>query len=549
MLTPVTVAEEAGVQSLRADGGPGFIYLVAEPWDTVRTWIGETSELQLTLRYFDGGPGTLLIRYDSSDQRFRLVDSTPPGAWRTPDTLPKGQPLTGERKWKTLTVRLPFAYFTKRLNGGDLRIEGQGKDFALAGIALTRVSKGQEASIAVKQELRVARTVGLESFATGARFIGRFVQDGAAPIVMEAELSREISSTQGNGAVFNPQASGGGAAQYIASATYGFTVVTPGQYVIWERGYFPPWGVWRHSEWVDDAQHEVLDGNYGTQGVWAWVRAGVCDLKAGNHTFKLNFLGGASLDVIVLTREDTQPDLATLRSSYQGATTGEIWTVPVKPFDVARWRDVQFRLPATVEATYEYSLDSGKTWKALASPEDLSALPVKGGGSDSVQFHITARSRDGKTPFLFGGGTLTYQAGPRNTQVVENSRLKIEFDTYGIRSIFDKRAGLPVAQAPAMHDSFLSLTLKKPGDATPFIRDLYNATLERCEVGGTADTPVLTLTHVMDNGLRVTTTGTLLPNGQSEWQMAIENPTEFEVAEFRFPVVTGIALGGTSADD
>ena len=31
--------------------------------------------------------------------------------------------------------------------------------------------------------------------------------------------------------------------------------------------------------------------------------------------------------------------------------------------------------------------------------------------------------------------------------------------------------------------------------------------------------------------------------------MEIDNPTEFEVAEFRFPVLTGIALGGNPADD
>ena len=56
-------------------------------------------------------------------------------------------------------------------------------------------------------------------------------------------------------------------------------------------------------------------------------------------------------------------------------------------------------------------VDGGKTWTGFDPQDNLTKLPVKGGGTDSLQFHIIARSRDGKTPFLFGGGTLTYQAG------------------------------------------------------------------------------------------------------------------------------------------
>ena len=65
---------------------------------------------------------------------------------------------------------------------------------------------------------------------------------------------------------------------------------------------------------------------------------------------------------------------------------------------------MQFGLPDTVERQCEYSLDGGKTWTALDANGDLGKLPVQDGGKDSLQFHIKARSRDGKSPFLFGGG-------------------------------------------------------------------------------------------------------------------------------------------------
>ena len=70
-----------------------------------------------------------------------------------------------------------------------MRIEGLSNDFALAGVAITRMPKGQEPPMLMKQELRVARTVGMESFISGARFTGRFIQKNDVPIVIEAELA------------------------------------------------------------------------------------------------------------------------------------------------------------------------------------------------------------------------------------------------------------------------------------------------------------------------------------------------------------------------
>ncbi|MDD5707122.1 MAG: NEW3 domain-containing protein [Kiritimatiellae bacterium] len=546
-LVPTNVADTAGALALRPNGEPGYVYLAAEPWSVFRNWKGE-SDLVLTVRYFDGGDGVLRIRYDSSDASIRH-DPYPVGVWRTPDDIPDGQRLRGDGAWKTFTTRLPFAFFAKRLHGGDLRIEGYGRYFVLGGAAVTRVPKGQEPPVILSQALRVARAEGLHSFSAGARFSGPFVQHGAAPIAIEAEMADAIVAQQGDGVIYEPQASGGGAIAHVASASYRLTVATPGRYFVWQRGAFPIVGGWLHHEWLDGDQRTVMDGAWGPTNGWVWIRAGAYDLTAGEHTLKLNYCGGAKLDVIVLTQQDAAPDVAAIVSSYRGPTGGEIWTVPVKPFDVARWRRATFRLPANVEARCEYSSDGGKTWQALASPDDLAALPVHGGGTDSLQFHVAMKARDGKSSFMFGGGTLSYQSGPNDARIVENGRLKIEVDAYGLKSITDKRSGLPVARAASMHEAIVSLMWKKPGDATPFSQDLYNAVLEGCEVSGTAERPVLTLTHRLDNGIGIATIGTLLPNGQSEWQMRIDNDSDVEVVEFRFPVVTGIQLGGDPSDD
>lgn len=296
-----------GLQAFGPNGQPSNIYVKTGPWEKFHPWLGNKDVL-FTIRYFDGDKGTMLIRYDSSDFNVR-VDPNSIGAWRVPDQYPDGVPLTGSQTWKALSLRLPLAFFTKRVNGGDLRIEGFGKDFILGGVAFTRVPKGPE--LPVKQAL--------------------FTE--------------------------SPQ-------------------------------------------------------------------------------------------------------------TYDQAT-GEFWTESVEPFDVAQWRSVTFDLPATVDAQYEYSTDSGKSWTAFDPKNGLSKIPVTGGGKDHIQFHIKGHSHDGVTPFHFGGGVLAYQAGPHNTWTIENARMKVEVDPFGIKSIFDKKTGQTVSDAPPFHAALVNLMMKKPGASPP----------------------------------------------------------------------------------
>ena len=283
-LTPAVRDGVACIRSVRADGTLGYFYLLAEPWNAFAAWLGDNDVL-LTVRYFDGVPGTLVIKYDSSDPRVRH-DPYPAGVWRTPDACPQGVKLEGSKTWKTLTARLPFAYFTKRVHGADLRLDVNAADFALAGVAFSRVPK--------------------------------------------AELN----------------------------------------------------------------------------------------LAELNHV-----------------------------------------------------------------------------------------------------------------------------------KVVENARLRLEMDPYGVKSLFDKKANKSVSRAAALHDALAMVMTKKPGASPTASADLYSSQLEEVTVGGTAETPALTLRHRLANGMRLTSTVTLRPDGQTEWQLAIDNPTELEVCEIRFPVLTGVKLGDEAADD
>lgn len=275
-------AERGGLpcaQSLTPEGKPGFFYLLADPWEQFRVWQGD-SDLQLTVRYWDGAPGQFIVRYDSSDSRVKM-DPYPPGVWRYPDSLQDPVILTGTKTWKTLTVRLELAMFTKRVHGADLRIDPLCADFALAGVAVTRLPR-QATQVQVTQNLRVQKATGFESFGSGARFAGTFAQQADEPIVMQGELCTVLGTRDGHTPGADPQASGGAFLHYVASASWKFTVKTPGKYRAWERASFPWAGGWCHTESMDGgAALAITDGGKPEDG-WKWVAAGEYNLTPRN---------------------------------------------------------------------------------------------------------------------------------------------------------------------------------------------------------------------------------------------------------------------------
>ena len=242
--------------------------------------------------------------------------------------------------------------------------------------------------------------------------------------------------------------------------------------------------------------------------------------------------------------------MAALTSSYVGPLAGEVWTAPLKPFDVAAWKTVRFDVVGKLAtATYEYSLDGGKRWAAFDPAAGLGQIKPVGGGADNLQFHLRLEGAPGQAPPFLVGAAVDYVAGPNNVRYLENSRLRIGIDPYGVRSLYDKRAGRAIAVAPETHDSLVMLVTKAPGNAPTSGQDLYGGTLDDFQLGGTAESPTLTMKHSLPSGISLVSTLKLLPDGQTEWQLRIDNRSPQEVAEVRFPVVTGVALGGDPSDD
>jgi hypothetical protein len=213
------------------------------------------------------------------------------------------------------------------------------------------------------------------------------------------------------------------------------------------------------------------------------------------------------------------------------------------PYPAGVWR----RPDAYPEAV---RLQGSQTWKTLQVRLEFAMFSKRVHGAD---FRLDPSSAD----FALAGVAVTRvpkqaaapAAGPNTMRYLENARLKIGIDPYGVQSIYDKRTRRPIVAAPEMHDALALIVTKPVGDAPTKTQDLYSGTLDEFNTGGTAEAPTARMVHRLASGIRLTTDLKLRADGQMEWQLQIDNPTPLEVCEVRFPVVTGAALGGEPTDD
>jgi len=100
-----------GVNAQKADGA--YLYAFAPDWNA-------PASASIRVVYFDEGFATIQMRYDSTDSE--IFDGNVPGCWK-----PAGEVnCKNSKQWKVAVFDLPDAKFTKRCNGGDLRVQSNG---------------------------------------------------------------------------------------------------------------------------------------------------------------------------------------------------------------------------------------------------------------------------------------------------------------------------------------------------------------------------------------------------------------------------------------
>jgi len=537
-------------------GGGRYWYFHVGDWNEWVKWIGE-KDVQLTFVYFDGKPGGVYFSYDSRDQKVKLVPQHV-GAWRTAEDLESGHVvLKGSNEWKTKTISLPLALFLKRCNGGDFRFGPVPKDsdFALAGVAVTRVAAKQLDAAPAPDRLELpasfVRSEGVVVEGRRVRFPGRFAQEPGKPIVMEAECATSLQ-TDGRGELgIDPTASGGAYVHYVVGADYAFTVKTPGKYQAWERGRYPHDGSWNHSEMLGNQSVATVSDSMVATKDWIWVKAGLYELNAGEHTFQISYHAGAQLDQIIFLPVGAPGPAEPLPASPNiGPKEGWAETSDLRPLDVKKWLEFVAEFPlgdAAKALALEYSQDNGRSYRPLPADCKLESITTEGSGRDRIRLRVRLKTDGGAPPFV-QNVKVAYAPGPNNQITLANAVASLAFNAGGLVSLKHLRTEHAHSRAGAVAPLF-ALGLKKPGDAP--LQEVTNAAgaLEGYELIELSSSKRLDLTYRMANGMVVTAHVLLDPTGQSRWTMDIDNPTDLEVAEIEYPILPGVRLGDDPSDD
>jgi len=97
----------------------------------------KSPKVDIIIEYFDEGEAEIMLRYDSSDQEFKLVDGYPMGTWKDAE---EKIVLEDTGKWKTATFHIEDARFENNCNGADFRLEIPGGfEFTVGSAAVVRV--------------------------------------------------------------------------------------------------------------------------------------------------------------------------------------------------------------------------------------------------------------------------------------------------------------------------------------------------------------------------------------------------------------------------
>lgn len=96
--------------------GPQFIYC------NVPDWLRQVARVEFVVEYFDAGPGTIMVHYNSQESAFKAV--------KVPIVL------AGTGRWRVARLAVFDAQFRKQANGKDFRIGTNRKNFFVRMIAV-----------------------------------------------------------------------------------------------------------------------------------------------------------------------------------------------------------------------------------------------------------------------------------------------------------------------------------------------------------------------------------------------------------------------------
>ncbi len=373
-----------------------------------------------------------------------------------------------------------------------------------------------------------------------------FEQAAETPLAMEAEDAVDVIADPRGGQA-DPACSGGKCLVRVDRALFPLQITRAARYTRWARGFFPKGGGWLHSESLDHGKPEwYTDCDGQTAGRWVWVKGPTYDLSAGAHLLWFhNWHGGALLDKVALLPEGAPeptglgPAAAALSPAKQAWVATSRLSVP----GLAKLLDCRWPAEARGgQVSLALSLDGGVSYRPVG-PDALAAA----GRNPMAQIVLRADLRaaaDGTSPAL-AAPQVTYDTDDRAFVTLENDRVRATFlrPTGALLKLHDKVAKVDCLTAAGTAPPFV---LRHRSAQTHQVETIRSDQVQLTDLQVRNDTLVATYTVAGDLSVLMVAN---LSGGLMRWQLTVSNQSQWEVVEAACPVLPGVRLGSSSADD
>ena len=392
-------------------------------------------------------------------------------------------------------------------------------------------------------------------------------------IVIEAEQASAVLYHEGGGKKKDATLSGGAYVSLPKKIELFLRIEEPESYSIWYRVRFLDGvGETKHLEGLEPS----LGGPVGWVPVkkeadgWHWLkgRLGHRFKRKGMRELQLDGISvGLEMDKIVLAADPQwHPDKNGADQleadkpfpwTDAGVDSGDLFFAQVD-----RWGTVTCDIDEKGgRATFLYSLDSGKTWENMPADGDLSAVPARGDGRDTIRFKIQMRRKAGESsPVVSAALGLTYFASSDSVFSVRDSLSRYSFarKTGALCGIEYLKNGRVLTPLDVPSPIFV-VYLKKPGfQPDEQVIEISSLAAECLESGVEERAPkgyhrklrfryrVSRSEGTVDVVVRVA----FREPGESLWSCKVTNNLKtLSVCKVIYPVLSGVKAGDNHTDD
>lgn len=398
-----------------------------------------------------------------------------------------------------------------------------------------------------------------------ARIPAGYLQDDSPNLLMEAEHASSLRFYGAGQATEMPGAVGL-AVSYLSGLTFDFAVKQPDRYRAWYRVWVPFNAPWSHSERMDGGKENANEEDDTRPGdkpkhpakSWYWVAGPTYPLTIGRHRWEfLNWHGGIALDRVLLT---ANPDFTPEGEGGPEATrtavgTAEAVTPEVKPLSVRKWKALTMASrPGGGALRCSFSTDKGKTWQALPLNGNLTTIPAKGDGSDSLKFRVELLpGPTGQLP-EFRDAALHYFVGRRNELTLEGAKVRLTFRGAegAIAGLYNKERKVYCSSPESGAPLFVLGVHRAQPDGQKRLDEVPSTAgvLESAEVAPAKNGKELRFSYLMEEG-QVRVRGWLRADNTEilRGRLGIENNSTNDVIAVSFPLLSGLAVAGDGQDD